>query len=98
MVHDPAGPQVPWPGLDLLGWCFDQHCSCYSHGSRFCQERKGADHYGTILLYSARPTGVLTKYQGGYIDGNLLQVTGSVMQADWNSDVSVSGKLISNIY
>ncbi|THX58080.1 nucleoside hydrolase [Aureobasidium pullulans] len=25
---------------------------------------------------------------GGYIDDNLLQVTGSVMQADWSSDVS----------
>ncbi|KAI5208619.1 nucleoside hydrolase [Aureobasidium subglaciale] len=26
---------------------------------------------------------------GGYIDGNLLQVTGSVMQADWNSDINL---------
>lgn len=24
---------------------------------------------------------------GGYIDVNLLQVTGSTMQADWNSDI-----------
>lgn len=26
---------------------------------------------------------------GGYIDVNLLQTTGSVMQADWNSDINL---------